>query len=56
MKVTGYWEPERCDIEPTSDDEYIVFIRPLTRDSNRLARTECVGFATCEEIAKYILW
>jgi len=56
MKVTGYWTPEMCNIWPHSDDSYFVFVCPFTRDSDRLNRTECVGFATREEIAQYIHW
>ena len=61
IRVDGYWSAEKCDIEPCAresfdDLRYYVFVCPFTRDSDRLARTECVGFATREEIAKHILW
>ena len=56
MKVTGYWTPEMCNIWPHIGDLYFVFVCPFTRDSDRLNRTECVGFAMREEIAQYIHW
>ena len=61
IRVDGYWSAEKCDIEPCAresfdDPRYYVFVCPFTRDSDRLNRTECVGFAMREEIAQYIHW